>query len=253
MSILATDLLVFCALNRPTDDTSTGGGAISDTSAAATANKGVRPNFTQISANAAMSLTSTAAGDTGTATVNGRAATGATNSEAIVMTGTTEKTGATTFERWLDCTLSAVAVGTITIKQGTGGTTRYTIPIGEVGFSALFKRSASGAGILIRYDKIFWKNTHATLTLNSPVITLTADPDARIRVGVHTAINDTATIANRVTAPAGVTFVDDSVAQNSPAALAASDKLGVWIEENLPANDPAHRTTFTVQLAGTTI
>ena len=65
---------------------------------------------------------------------------------------------------------------------------------------------------------------------------------------------DTATITNRVTAPAGVTFVDDNVAQNVPTnALASAETIGVWWEENLPANDFAHRTTFTSQLSGTTI
>jgi len=254
MSIVASELIPYCAINRPTDDVSTGGGSLADTTAAAVGNKGVRPNFTQWSANAVITFQSTAAGDTATATINGRATTGAINSDSFAMTGVTEKVGTITFERILDFSIGAVAVGTITVRQAAGGTTRYTIPIGEVGASALFKRSASGGGILIRYDKVFWKNTNASLTLNSAAVMLTADPDARIRIGVHTAKGDSATIANRLTAPAGVSFVDDSVSQNVPTGtLAAAENIGVWIEENLPANDPPHRTTFTLQLSGTTV
>jgi hypothetical protein len=254
MSITAAELIPYCALNRPTDDASTGGGAISDTTAAATANKGIRPNFTQWSANAVITFQSSAAGDTGTVTINGRLSTGALGSDSVVMTGVTEKAGTTVFERILDFSISAVAVGTITVRQALAGTTRYTIPIGEDGASALFKRSASGGSIIIRYDKVFWKNTDASLTLNSAAVVLTADPDARIRIGVHTAKGDSATITNRITAPAGITFVDDNISQNIPTGLlAAGENIGVWIEENLPANDPPHRTTFTLQLSGTTV
>src|SRR3979411_2268578 len=110
----------------------------------------------------------------------------------------------------------ADAVGTVTFRRQPAGATIYVIPIGERGTSALFKRSASGSGILIRYDKIFWRNNHATLTLNSALIRITADPDARIRQGIHTSTGDSATIANRLTAPGGITFVDDNIDQAVP-------------------------------------
>lgn len=245
MPIVAADLIAYNCLNRPTDDTSTGGGAI---------DPDVRPSFTQLTANDDTEAVSTSASDTGTLTINGRAATGATNSTTIVLAGTTVVTNATIFERILDVTNSVDAVGTVTYRRQPSGATIFTIVPTERGCSALFKRSTSESGIAIRYDKTFWRNAHASLTLNDAKVRLTADPDARIRQGVHTAKGDTATIANRKAAPAGVTFVDDNVDQAVPTdTLAASENIGVWWEENLPASDPAHRTTFTSQLSGTTI
>src|SRR6266496_2765504 len=166
MSILTTELLPYLSINRVTDDVTTAGGAISDTSAAAT-----------------ITFQSTAAGDTQTIAIKGRVASGAYTTENLVLTGVTEKVSVNTYERILGFDGNAVAVGTITVRQGAGGTTRYTIPIGETGASAFFIRSASAAGIVIRYDKMFWKNTNASLTLNSAQLKLTADPDARIRIG----------------------------------------------------------------------
>lgn len=161
--------------------------------------------------------------------------------------------GAKTFERLLTLTLSAAdAARTVTVRQGSGGPTRATIGPNEVTRTTLFRRSASGAAAITRYEKVFARNNHATLALTSAQVTLTADPDARIRIGLAPAVGDTATVANRTTAPTGVTFVDDNVAQSVPGgSLAAGAAIGVWIEQALPPNDVAHRTTFTLQLSGT--
>lgn len=245
MSIAASDLLCYNALNQPTDDASTGGGGRDTLS---------RPAFTQLAANDDTEFVSTSASDTGNVTTNGRSSTGATVAETLTLTGTTTKLGTQVFERILDTRMAANAVGTVTFRRQPGGATIYTIPIGERGCSALFKRSASAAGIVIRYDKIFWRNNHATLTLNVAKVRITADPDARIRQGIHTAKGDSATIANRITAPGGISFVDDNIDQDvTGTTLEAVTDTGVWYEENLPASDPPHRTTFTSQLSGTTI
>jgi len=245
MSIAATDLLAYNALNQPTDDATTGGGG-RDTKS--------RPGFTQMSTTVATEYVSTSASDTGNSTANGRSSTGATVGETLTLTGTTIKTGTQVFERILDVRMAADAIGTVTFRKITSGATIYIIPIGERGASALFKRSASSSGIVIRYDKIFWRNNHATLTLNAAKVRITADPDARIRQGIHTSKGDSATIANRITAPGGITFVDDNIDQDvTGTTLEAVTDIGVWYEENLPALDAAHRTTFTSQLSGTTV
>src|SRR5262249_39698547 len=148
-----------------------------------------------------------------------------------------------TFERILTITLSATsATRTVTVRQGSGGATRATIGINEVTRTSLFRQSASEAGVALRYEKTFWRNNHATLTLNSTQVRPTADPDSRIGIGLATAINDTLAIANRKAAPAGVTFVDDNVYQSVPGGvLTAGDRIGIWWEQNLPASDAAHR------------
>jgi len=244
MSIAASDLIAYGSASRPIDDVSTTGGAIDTTD---------RPDFTQFTANAVPAIVSDGA-DTRNVTIEGRNAAGAIVSETNALNGTTEVVFATTMERILTITIaSSSGTRTVTVKQGAGGATRATVSINETSRTAFFRRSASESGGTIRYEKLFWKNTHATLTLNAAQITLTADPDARIRVGVAGSLNDTATVANRKTSP-GVTFVDDGVAQNVPTTImAAGDRIGVWVEMNLPASDAAHRTTFTTQLSGTTV
>jgi len=245
MSILTTDLVCYNAANRPTDDTTTGGGG---------RDIDIRPAFTQLAANDDTEYVSTSASDTGNATANGRSSTGATVAETLTLTGTTIKTGTQVFERILDMAMVADAVGTVTFRRQPSGATIYVIPASEKGTSALFKRSASSSGILIRYDKVFWRNAHATLTLTVAKTRLSADPDARIRVGVHTSKGDSTTIANRLTAPGGITFVDDNIDQDVPGTtLEALTDIGLWIEENLSASDPAHRTTLTTQLSGATV
>jgi len=243
--IVAADLIAYIAANNPTDDTTTGGGAI-DTLG--------RPTFTQLTANSVIAVVSDGA-DTRVVTIEGRNAAGTVVTEALTLNGAVEVVGTTTFERILKVTMAVADVArTVTVRQGAGGATRATITPNERFRHSHLQRSASQAGIVIRYDKLHWKNTHATLGLQSAQVRLSADPDARIRQGIHTSKGDTATIANRVTAPGGITFVDDNIDQAVPSSpLAAGENIGVWYEQNLPANDPAHRTTYTSQLNGQTV
>ena len=244
MSILASELIQYNAASMPEADTGVSGGAIDLTA---------RPDLAQFAANAVAAVISDGA-DTRTVTVYGRNAAGVYVSEAIVLNGAVEVLGTTTFERILKVVLSATsATRTVLVKQGTGGVTKATIGPNETTRAALFIESASGAGILIRYMKTFWKNTNATLTLTAASMKLTADPAARIRIGCAPSVGDTATSATRLTAPASVTFVDDNVAQGVPGgSLAAAAAIGVWVECNLPANDPANKSTFTTELSGST-
>lgn len=245
MPVVASDLVAWCAANNPTADTGTGGGAISTT---------VQPRLTQFSANALVSVESDGS-DTRNVTITGRLASGVIDTEVLALNNTTPVVGAKTFERILRVVAaSASGTRTITIKQGSGGTTRALILPNEQETRVKFYDSTSEASTAIRYEKSFLKNQHATLSLLSAVVTLTADPASRIRIGVAATVGDTATITNRKTAPAGITFVDDNVAQNVPGTdLAAGVAIGVWEEQNLPANDPPNKNTYTLQLSGSTV
>jgi hypothetical protein len=244
MPIVTSDLIFFGAASRPSDDVSLTGGAIDATD---------RPEFTQFSAAALPEIVSDGV-DTRNVTIEGRNAAGAILSETKALNGTTPVLFAGTFERILTITAaSSSATRTITVKQGAGGSVCATITPNETSRTGLFRRSASEASIAIRYEKVFGRNSHATLTLNSASVKLTADPDSRVRIGLEAAINGTATVANRKASPGSVTFVDDNVAQAVPGGvLAAADRIGVWVEQNLPASDPAHKATFTLELSGTT-
>lgn len=246
MSILSTELIAYCSANMPLDDTSTSGGAIDLKN---------RPVFTQFSSSAVLSITSTSSSDTGNITIRGRLASGALASETIAMTGTTEKLSSNTYERILRVTMAADAIGTVTLKQGAGGSAIGTIPVGERGVSALFYDSASDpVATKTRFEKIFWKNTNGSLTLTSAAFKLTADPASKIRIGGEASVDGTQSVANRLTTPGSVSFVDDGVSQNLPgSALASGSACGLWVEQALGIGDAAVKNTFTTQLSGNTV
>lgn len=245
MPIAASDLINYLAASMPEDDVSTSGGAIATTG---------RPDLTQWTANAAAAVVSDGA-DTRTVTVTGRLASGVIDSEALVLNGASEVVGAKTWERVLKVVIGATdGSRTVTLRQGSGGATRATIGPNETTRRALFYASASEASQTIRYEKVFWRNNHGTLTLNAAKVTLTADPASRFEIGLAASKGDTGSVANRKTAPGGITFVDDGVEQSVPGGvLAASETIGVWLKQTLPADDAAQKTTVTTRLAGTTV
>ena len=246
MPIAASDLIAKCPLNRPEDDVATGGGGEDVDN---------RPDFTQLAANDTLEMVSDNAGDTTQGvTVTGRDAAGAILSDTKTVNGLSVVAFTGTFERVLKVLMDADALGIVTIRRGSVGPTVRIIPIGERGFSGLFLQSSSESGATTRYDKIFWRNDHGSLTLNAAKTQLTADPSSNIRVGVHTAKNDSATITDRKTAPGGVTFVDDSVQQNVPGTtLESASVIGLWIELQLSASQAPVKDTFTTELAGTSV
>jgi len=242
MSIAAASLVRFSSANEPTDDVSTTGGAIDTTS---------RPELTQFTAAAKLALISDGA-DVRNATITGRDAAGNVISETKALTNAVEVLSTNTYERIQSVVLSAGdAARTVTLKQGTGGTTIGTITPNEKTRHIRFRNSASAGTQKIRYEKDFWRNGDGALALLSPSVVLTADPAAKIRIGVAATYGDTATIANRLTAPAGITFVDDGVTPTMPTgSIAAGSAIGVWIEETLAINDTAQKSTYTTQLSG---
>jgi hypothetical protein len=214
-----------------------------------------RPDFTQIAANDTIQALSSAAGDTAiTVTMTGRSAAGSIVTETKTLTGTTAITFNTlgTVERVLQAELSATAAGTITIQRTTGAVLIRTIPIGERGFSAIFRKTTSStSGATDYYAKFFWKNTNGTNSLLSAQVTESADPSATITHGVATAVNDSGTTTNRQTAPAGVTI--DGTTKNVPGTdLAAGAAIGVWLNMHLAVNNAPIRSTYTSAIAGST-
>lgn len=242
----SSDLIAYGAASRPTDDVSTTGGAIDKTS---------RPLDSQLSANAAIAVVSDNAADTMNLTVTGRLPSGEIDTEVIALTGTSEAVGAITFERILTLVLSTAAAGSVTVRQGTGGTTRHVFAAGEMDAFVFFYGSVADPDASEQWhEKLFWENEHATESLTDAEVTLTADPDALFEIGVAGAVDDTESVANRLTAPVGETFVDNDVAQGVPGgALAAGEGIGVWVRMTLGAAEPAGKSTFTVQLSGSSV
>src|SRR5215831_10473492 len=243
MSILSTDLKAYQAASMPEDDVSTSGGAIATTG---------KVEFTDIAAPDVVDYVSDGA-DTRSVTVTGRDATGAIVSETKTLNGVTTVNGTQTFERILKIAITSDPSRTFTLKRHTGSVTIATAEPLYTSVRRLFYNSASAGSSTVRYEKIFWKNTNATITLTSAQMTLTADPQARLQLGCAPSVGVTATVTNRLTAPASVTFVGVGVAQSVPGgSIAAGSAIGVWLQQTLPANDPAFKNTFTTQLSGQT-
>lgn len=244
MSVVAGDLIKFqSAVHADDDDDANVGGAINTA--------GRLDQLVLAAADDLEALSDNAGDTTQTITVVGRNAAGEIVTEGPhTLTGTTPVAmGATVFERVLKVTLSASAAGTVTLRRGSAGATVVTLPPGITSQRSLFYDSASEATEVPRYEKETWRNGNGTNTLNAAKFKLTADPQARVKIGVEN--SDNQTTADRLTAPSGVTFVDDGVEIDITSLAAGADK-GLWIEQRLPADDPAFLSTFTTELAGTT-
>lgn len=241
MPIVAADLNAYQSAVMPEDDTTGSvGGAI------ATAGR-VKPM--PWPATEAPVVRSDNAADTMVATVGGLDGAGALVEDTRSLAGVAPQTYPTSFSRILKLVLASAAAGTVTWYRNDNSTVVQSLAPGETSNRAMFYDAASAASQVIRYEKLFWQNDHGTLTLNSAELELTADPQARIRVGDENTPDDTTT--NRVTAPSGVTFVNDSVVIDITS-LAAGANNGLWAELDLPADDPAFNSSFTTQLNGTT-
>jgi hypothetical protein len=246
MSVVASDLVLVHAATQSDVDGSTVGGAIDLLR---------RPDFTQVTAGDTVEAVSSAAGDTSqTLTIEARKADGTIVSETKTLTGTTAVVFSVNaaVDRILKAELSATCAGTITVRKNSAGATYRTIPIGERGFSAVFRKGASStSGTINYYAKLFWKNTNGSNALLSAQVSESADPSGTITHGLATAVNDSGTAANRQTAPAGVTI--DGTAKNVPGTdLLVAGTIGLWLNMTLATNNAAIRSTYTSQISGST-
>ncbi len=243
MPITSDDLVLYTSANHPTDDIGTSGGAIDATR---------RAEFAHFGSPARVALISDGA-DTRVATIAYRDAAGSYLTENVTLNGASEVLSIATAERLLMVTLDGTSPNrTVTVKEGSGGTTRGSIGLNETGIAACFIGSASESGTVNRHEKLFWKNRHTSLTLNAATITLTADPAARIKIGLAATKGDTASITNRKATPGGITFVDDNVSVAVPTnSLAAGEAIGMWVQQGLLANDAPIKSSFTARCSGT--
>lgn len=241
-----SDLQAFASLNMPDDDVGTSGGAIDLTT---------RVDFTPIAANDDIEVVSDNAGDTTQdCTIEVRKIDGSVDTELVSLNGTTPVIFATlgVVERILKCTLSATAAGIVTLQRSPGGATIRDIPVGELGFIRMFRKSASEAAATTRYEKFFWLNEHSTEALLGALVKQNADPTAKITHDVALALDDSVSVADRKTAPPTLVF-DDTDKAVPGTNLGAGVAIGVWLELALDADNPAIKDTYTSELAGTSV
>lgn len=106
------------------------------------------------------------------------------------------------------------------------------------------------------YDKVFFRNTHATLALTSAVVRELSDPSGLITFGLAATLNDTGTNGagnNRRVAPTGVTFDNLDKAVPNAGSLSPGAAIGVWLKLSLAAGAAAQKTTYQLRLEGNTI
>ena len=192
---VAADLQAFASLNMPDDDVGTSGGAI---------DLSTRVDFTPIAANDDIEVVSDNVGDISQdCTIEVRKLDGSVDTELVTLNGTTPVVFATlgVIERILKCTLSAAATGIVTLQRSPSGATIRDIPAGETGFVRMFRKSASESGATLRYEKLFWKNTHSTEALLTALVKQNADPSTKITHAVSLAVDDSVSVADRKTPP----------------------------------------------------
>jgi hypothetical protein len=115
------------------------------------------------------------------------------------------------------------------------------------------------------YEKIFAVNTNTGTALTVASIIKQTDPSSgSIQFALTNSLNDTATVANRQTAPAtGITAFSSGAApqtinvpspQNLPSGTApnAAGAQGIWLNLALTAGLAAAKTSFTLRATGTT-
>jgi hypothetical protein len=249
MAVSATDLVAYASAGRPTDDTSTSGGNISSAPT-------LRVFFSNADIAAADTVQILSDGaDTRTFTVIGRKADGTEATWGpFSLTGATPLTSTDQFERIQSVILSTTdASRTVTLRRTTGATTITTIPPLENGAVRMFRNAASDPSVQKDfYELLYFKNNNGSSALLAPTISEVAGGLATsCTFGVGGAKGNIASVANRVTAPGGITFND--TAKTVPGTdLAAGEFIGVWVKLTLAAGTAGQKGTYTLQIAGST-
>lgn len=244
MPLADTDIVVYAAANKPTDDSSTNGGAI-DTSE--------RVGFTQLPQNSALEVVSDDAEDNADIEVFARAPSGAIVSETVSLNGTTPValSNLGTVERFLRAVLDEPASGNVTLRVASDGGDIAVIPAGELAVRRLFIDAESDPDSpKTYYEKVFIANVNGEgLALLNATIAESADPTGKCAFGLEGAVNGNGTSANRLTAPAGITIDGDPKAVPGTN-LAAGDAIGVWVSLALDAGEQPIKSTYTLQASG---
>lgn len=249
MPVQSSDIVAYGSAVMPEDDTTTNIGGAIDTA--------TRVVFTDMQATGTVGVYSSNTADNQTVTITGRDSTGVIVSESLTLSGTTKVTGTQQFERILKIVLSAAAAGTVTVEDNQA-TPNKIVDI-EPGVTTVrrifYNASADAPGGAVRkfYEKIFIKNTNATLALLNAQIREQSDPPGKFAFALESVLNGTDTNGtgnNRQVDPAGYTF--DSNAKNVAGGdLTPGDAQGVWIELTLNPGDAAQKVTYTLNTSGT--
>jgi len=245
--VAADDVVLYSANSHPTADGGSPGGEIDSL---------IRATFAGLAADDDIEVLSSSASDTTiSVSAKGRDAGGALVQESAILNGVTAVILSTmgVIERLESIQLSGPAVGTVTVRRSVAGATIGVIPIGELGFRRIFSFAyPHPTSVKDYYEKVFFKNIHPVQSLGNAIVSENADPEAVITFTLATAINDSATVTNRLTVP-DVADTDpdtfDGAAKNVPGLnLDPGDAIGVWLKMAVTAADTPFKNTYTLDL-----
>ena len=252
MPVIAAELIAYGSAIMALDDTVLNiGGAIDVTK---------RVVFTDITPNGTVEIVSSNVGDTTqTVTVYGRDAAGVLISDVKTLNGTTAVAVTGTFERILRAVVSAAHTGTVTLRKASAGGDLTVFATGELDIRRPFYNAAadvSGGSARTYHEKIFIKNTNATLALTAATIAEQADPSGNVSFALEASLSGSDTNGagnNRQVAPGGYTF--DSATKNvaNSGNHTAGAGQGVWLKLSLAAGAAAQKTSYTLRESGTTV
>lgn len=252
MPVVAADIVVYGSNVMPTDDVATQiGGAISLSK---------KVVFVDIDPTGLVEILSSAAGDTTqTVTVNYLDAAGVLAQETKTLNGTTPVAFVASMSAILRALKSASTAGTITIRKSGAGSTIITfektpneiLDVRRPFYNAF--ANAAGGATKTYYEKVFIRNNHATLALESAQVLISADPLGVMSFALETVLGGTTDNGvgnNRQVAPAGFTF--DTTTKNvaNGQVLSPVSHQGVWLKLTLLGGTAPADSTFTLRLTG---
>lgn len=249
----ATNLVPYCALSHPQTDSAAPGGAI-DTS--------MRATFTDLAADDDIEVLSDDTADVGISIlVRGRDTSDEPVQQITQLNGTTAVVLSTigVIDRIQEVVLTDFCAGNVTVRRSVSGATIAVIPIGELGFRRIFRSAyAHATQQKLYYEKIFLKNTHPTVTIQSTEITESADPTASLVFTLDAIKDGDSTSESRLDVPSTDdtdpdTF--DATAKPVPSGgnLDPGESIGVWLRMTVDAAEVPFKDTYTLGVTGATL
>jgi hypothetical protein len=247
MPVVAADIAWYASAVFPKDDTVLNiGGAIDLT-------RGIV--FTRLGTANALEMLSSNAGDTTQdVTIFYLDSTGALQSEVKTLNGVNVVAFVNSKLIFLAAEKSASTAGTVTIRKTGAGATIATLAAAMNAVQIPFYNQLIDPNAQTDfYDKIFVKNQHGTLAVNSAQIAIAADPQGVITFALETSLNGTGTNGagnNRKVAPAGFTFDTSTKNVANGGVLSAGSAQGAWLRSRLATIELPFDDTFTLRLSG---
>lgn len=252
MSVTANDLVLVGCQYHAEDDSSQQGGSIDKGKLLSFSNQDIQ-SPDEIEAIASVAITATI-------TIYGKSAVGASISETLTFSSEAgPKTTALEFERVTKVVVASGSIpasATVTIRRESDDAEILTLYGSSVSPSGTevseVRKMFLGAtipatGSNTYYEKAYYLNAHDTDTLGLSEVSEFADPAGRFTFAIEATADGSSVIANRLTAPSGLTF--DNAAK-SFGNLNAGEAIPVWVRLVLPSTESPQKTSFTKRLSG---